>query len=164
MRLADFDQVMSYVKAEIVQRGLSVLEMNLDKPWGGYIRLQDTDARQFAAAYFPGRQFATFANLSPKFLMINPHARLSWQYHLRRNALWRVLSGPVAIKTSTDNFQPAEPTVLTRGQAVDFAAGVRHRLIGTDSYGIVTEIWQHIDPKHPSDEADLIRVEDDYGR
>ena len=27
-----------------------------------------------------------------------------------------------------------------------------------------SEIWQHTDAKHPSDEDDIIRVQDDYGR
>ena len=41
--------------------------------------------------------------------------------------------------------------------------GVRHRLIGLDDYAVVAEIWQHTD-KIPSDEEDIIRVQDDFGR
>ena len=42
--------------------------------------------------------------------------------------------------------------------------GERHRLIGLDDYCVVAEIWQHTDVNHPSDEDDIIRVQDDFGR
>jgi hypothetical protein len=42
--------------------------------------------------------------------------------------------------------------------------GERHRLIGLDDYGVIAEIWQHIDTENPSDEDDIVRVQDDYGR
>jgi hypothetical protein len=40
---------------------------------------------------------------------------------------------------------------------------MRHRLIGLDDFGVVAEIWQHTDAI-PSDEEDIIRVQDDFGR
>ena len=36
-------------------------------------------------------------------------------------------------------------------------------LIGLDNYSIVAEIWQHTDKNNPSDEEDIIRVQDDFG-
>lgn len=42
--------------------------------------------------------------------------------------------------------------------------GERHRLVGVDEWGIVAEIWQHTDAAHPSDEDDIVRVQDDFGR
>jgi hypothetical protein len=29
---------------------------------------------------------------------------------------------------------------------------------------LVAEIWQHTDPDHPSNEDDIVRVQDDFGR
>ena len=29
---------------------------------------------------------------------------------------------------------------------------------------MVSEIWQHTDPNNPSDENDIVRISDDYGR
>jgi len=29
---------------------------------------------------------------------------------------------------------------------------------------LVAEIWQHTDPKHPSNEEDIVRLQDDFGR
>ena len=42
--------------------------------------------------------------------------------------------------------------------------GERHRLIGLEGWGIVAEIWQHTDPENPSDEDDIVRLQDDFGR
>ena len=49
------------------------------------------------------------------------------------------------------------------GSQLKLNQGVRHRLIGLDDYAVVAEIWQHTD-KIPSDEEDIIRVQDDFGR
>ena len=39
-----------------------------------------------------------------------------------------------------------------------------HRLVGLSNWGIIAEIWQHTDPEKPSDEEDIVRVQDDFGR
>jgi hypothetical protein len=49
------------------------------------------------------------------------------------------------------------------GAQIKLNQGVRHRLVGLDDYGVVAEIWQHTDAV-PSDEEDIIRVQDDFGR
>ena len=40
----------------------------------------------------------------------------------------------------------------------------RHRLIGLDDWAIIAEIWQHTEKDNPSDEDDIVRINDDYGR
>ena len=47
---------------------------------------------------------------------------------------------------------------------IQLKQGERHRLVGLDNWGIVAEIWQHTDAANPSDEEDIIRVQDDFGR
>ena len=56
-----------------------------------------------------------------------------------------------------------EMKVYDVGSQLKLNQGVRHRLIGLDNYAVVAEIWQHTD-KVPSDEDDIIRVQDDFGR
>ena len=53
--------------------------------------------------------------------------------------------------------------VYYAGSQLKLNQGVRHRLVGLDDYAVVAEIWQHTD-KVPSDEEDIIRVQDDFGR
>jgi len=53
-------------------------------------------------------------------------------------------------------FNEADQIILQQGE--------RHRLIGLDEYCLVAEIWQHMDADHPSDEEDIIRLQDAFGR
>ena len=50
------------------------------------------------------------------------------------------------------------------GDIIRLKQGERHRLMGLDNWGIVAEIWQHIDVDNPSNEDDIVRVQDDFGR
>ena len=54
--------------------------------------------------------------------------------------------------------------VYNDGDQIILEQGERHCLIGLDNYSVVAEIWQHTDADHPSDEEDVIRVQDDFGR
>jgi mannose-6-phosphate isomerase len=97
-------------------------------------------------------------------LLVAPNKRLSWQYHFRRAEIWRVLVGPVKVATNSFSDEEAEPKTYQEGEIIVLQKGERHRLIGADNYGIVTEIWQHTDPENPSNEEDIVRLQDDFGR
>ena len=100
--------------------------------------------------------------MSPKILMIKPQVKLSWQYHNRRAEIWQVYQGKVGVVQSETDIE-TEMKVYDVGSQLKLNQGVRHRLIGLDDYAVVAEIWQHTD-KIPSDEDDIIRVQDDFGR
>ncbi|MFN5440657.1 MAG: phosphoheptose isomerase, partial [Flavobacteriia bacterium] len=93
--------------------------------------------------------------LSPKLLVVAAGQRLSWQYHNRRAEIWKVVQGTVGIVRSDDD---------TEGQTIKLAQGERHRLVGLDADAIIAEIWQHTDASNPSNEDDIVRVQDDFGR
>lgn len=145
---------------------LRATSTDFDRPWGGFFVIDEAQTAEFIAEYFPElprEQIERGANLTPKILVVAPGKRLSWQYHHRREELWRVVSGPVGVVTSTSDEQgPTNP--VQSGETVQFGTEVRHRLVGLDNWGIVAEIWQHTDPANPSDESDIIRVEDDFSR
>jgi mannose-6-phosphate isomerase-like protein (cupin superfamily) len=88
--------------------------------------------------------------------------KLSWQYHNRRAEIWQVYKGVVGIiQSQTDLENPME--TFNPGDQIKLEQGTRHRLVGLDDYGVVAEIWQHTD-SISSDEEDIIRVQDDFGR
>lgn len=95
-------------------------------------------------------------------MIVNPGARLSWQYHHRRAEIWQVYRGEVGIIRS-DNNTEGNWVRYKQGQQVKILQGQRHRLIGLEDFGIVAEIWQHTDSV-PSDENDIVRVQDDFKR
>ena len=57
-----------------------------------------------------------------------------------------------------------EIKVYSEGDQIVLKQGERHRLIGLNDCCVVAKIWQHTDADHPSDEDDIIRVQDDFGR
>ncbi|MEI6715121.1 MAG: phosphoheptose isomerase [Verrucomicrobiota bacterium] len=140
--------------------------MDQCRPWGGFYAINETHAREFCSAFFPELVFQEEqinGSISPKILIVEPHKKLSWQYHHRRSELWRSMGGDVGVVTS-DTDEQNDPVILKEQEVLQLAQGERHRLIGLETWGVVAEIWQHTDPAVPSDEDDIVRLEDDFGR
>ena len=153
-------------EALLTGQGFTFERTDFDRPWGGFFVIEEEQAPAFIARYFPGLESDDLIGgrkVSPKILVVAPDKRLSWQYHHRREEVWRVVEGPVAVAHGPDDEQPAPNTYQT-GDTIVLAKGERHRLIGLDAPGIVAEIWQHTDPDHASDEDDIVRLQDDFGR
>lgn len=146
--------------------GIVVVAIDDSRPWGEFFVVADQSMPTFLAAFFPGKKQHDISSglpLTPKILVVEPQRRLSWQYHYRREEIWTVLHGPVGVITS-ETDEPTTVRKLVSGSEIAFGAQIRHRLIGFESYGVVAEFWRHIDFKNPSNEADIIRVQDDFGR
>lgn len=157
-----FNSVESYLKT----LNLRIKSTDQSRPWGGFFVLQEGDAIAFARQFFddlPWNGNEPLGSLSPKFLLVAPQQRLSWQYHSRRAELWKLISGTAGIvRSNTDVQQAVRPMEI--GETVKLDCGERHRLVGLNNWGIVAEIWQHTDPANPSDESDIVRLQDDFGR
>ena len=139
---------------------------DFQRPWGGFIVIEDSQAQKFSNKFFKGLDVSTLkiaGKLSPKILIINPKSRLSWQYHIRRAEIWQVYKGSIGVVRS-DSDKEKDMKVFYEGEQIVIKQGERHRLIGLSNISIVAEIWQHTDPNNPSDENDIIRVQDDFGR
>jgi mannose-6-phosphate isomerase len=146
--------------------GFTIKSNDFERPWGGFLVIDEEQAQEFSNKFFEGLDINTLkigGKLSPKVLIVKPNARLSWQYHNRRAEIWQVFKGPAGIIRSDTNIEN-EMEIYNEGDQIILKQGERHRLIGLDDYSVVAEIWQHIDANHPSDEDDIIRVQDDFGR
>ena len=148
--------------------GLTVVSADLHRPWGGFYVVDNEQAQPFSDTFFDGLDVGSLRQtidgaLSPKLLIVHPKKRLSWQYHNRRSEIWRVLQGTVGIvRSSSDVEGPVE--LFSTGDFITLPCGERHRLVGLEEPALIAEIWQHTDPSHPSDEQDIVRVQDDFGR
>lgn len=143
-----------------------IVDKDIKRPWGGFLVIDENQSEQFIQIFFPGLsivEFKGFDKLSPKILLVAPGKRLSWQYHKRRAEIWRVIGGEAGIVVS-DTDEQTQVEKLELGESVSLKQGERHRLVGLDQWGVMAEIWKHTDPENPSDEEDIIRVEDDFGR
>ncbi len=160
------NEIFEKVEKTLNNQGFQIVSKDDSRPWGGFFVIEESQAQDFANQYFDGIDVEGLkigGKLSPKILLVAPEARLSWQYHHRRAEIWQVVDGVVGIKRSnTDEegelkeYQPKDQVKLQQGE--------RHRLIGLDQWGVVAEIWQHTDASNPSDEDDIVRVQDDFGR
>lgn len=157
-----FEQVAEYLH----QIDIKVVKFDDTRPWGGFFVLDENNAEKFIALYFPHltkEELNISGKLSPKILIVAPNKRLSWQYHHRRAEIWKLIGGVAGVITS-DTDEEKETTTLSIGDIIQLKQGERHRLIGLDGWGIVAEIWRHTDINNPSDEDDIVRVQDDFGR
>ena len=154
------------VKKHIESFGYKIMDYDFERPWGGFLVINEAQSQKFANQFFDGIPIDSLkigGKLIPKILIVNPKARLSWQYHHRRAEIWRVYRGTVGIIRSNDNDQKPILT-LNEGDQVRLNQGERHRLIGLQKQAMVAEIWQHTDPNNPSNEEDIVRLQDDFGR
>jgi len=147
-------------------QGFNIVNRDEGRPWGGFFVIEERQAPQFIKTYFPSlhlHDFEGFEKLSPKILMVAPGKRLSWQYHHRRSEIWRLVEGVAGVITSQTDEQGVVHQ-LAKGELVRLSCGERHRLVGLQGWGVLAEIWQHEDANNPSDENDIVRVQDDFGR
>ena len=148
------------------ENDFDITSLDKTRPWGGFFVIKEEQAGSFIKKFFQNideKDISTGHKISPKILIVQPGKKLSWQYHFRRAELWKVIGGEVGIvRSETDEENKMEK--YGEGSIIKLDQGERHRLIGLDMWGIVAEIWQHTDANHPSNEEDIIRLQDDYGR
>lgn len=165
----EYESFVHDVEKIAISAGYEIVEKNVSKPWGAYLRINSTQADDFVYEFFPGlspedaRLGVEGAELSPKFLIVKTGERLSWQYHDRRAERWRFLTDGAYRKSETD--EESERFDAKAGEVVQFQKGERHRLEGSkENIVLVAEIWQHVDTENPSNEEDIVRLSDDYAR
>ena len=154
------------VEKKIKSQNFKIIDNDLNRPWGGFFVISEENAQDFSNIYFNGlntEELNISGKLSPKILIIASNKRLSWQYHHRRSEIWKVVSGEIKVVTSHDNIERKEE-ILKEGAGFRLSKGERHRIIGTEENAVVAEIWIHTDKDNPSDENDIVRVQDDFDR
>lgn len=155
-----------YIEKKVRELGFRINSKDFNRPWGGFLVIDENQSDKFIKYFFENLDMSLITKgfkLSPKILIVKPLSRLSWQYHFRRSEIWKVFEGEVAVvRSENDNEQPKK--VFSKGSLITLKQGERHRLIGLNDFGVVAEIWQHTDVNNPSDENDIVRIQDDYGR
>jgi mannose-6-phosphate isomerase len=106
------------------------------RPWGKFRRYPHEDAG------------------SIKIITVNPGGVLSLQYHDRRDEFWVVLDPGLEMTVGDRVWTPAA------GEEIFIPRKAPHRVRNTGTAPArVMEIWIG-----RSDEADIVRLKDDYGR
>lgn len=148
------------------KHGFTLIKEDLRRPWGGFYVIDESQAEKFIKQFFQEENFEELnitGKLSPKILMVAPGKRLSWQYHNRRAEIWKCIEGKAGVVTS-DSDEEKHNHILKKGDIIKLKQGERHRLVGLNEWGVIAEIWQHTDAGNLSDEDDIVRLQDDFGR
>ena len=160
------EEVFKIVEIFLKNNDFKIESKDESRPWGGFYVIDEDQSKKFVDFFFKNTVEAHDSlqnKISPKILIVEKGKRLSWQYHNRRSEIWKIISGEAGVITSNSDKE-GELVEKRLNDIVILAGGERHRLVGLDSWGIIAEIWQHTVPGHPSDEEDIIRVQDDFGR
>ena len=161
------EEIRKEIKNDLEEKGLKISGEDFERPWGGFFKISDDRLEKFLSNYFSDIKLpfdVSKLNVSPKILVVAPEKKLSWQVHERRSELWRVVKGPVGVFTSDTDIQPDKMDVYNKNDLIELKLGTRHRLVGMDDWGIIAEIWVHTFPDNPSNEDDIRRISDDFGR
>ncbi len=159
-------EVFEKVQKYLGEHGFAIVNYDESRPWGGFYVIDEQQSQKFIDFFFSDvddSKKQTTGKISPKILIVEKEKRLSWQYHYRRSELWKVIGGEVGVIQS-ENDDEKDIRVKKINDIITLNQGERHRLIGLETWGIVAEIWQHTDENNPSDENDIVRVQDDFGR
>jgi len=139
------------------ENNLSFSLKDIDRPWGAFWHISpnslDTFLKLFFPDFNPDGQF-----ISPKILVVEPDKRLSLQLHHKRSEKWHVIDGPVKVILDNDEL------IVESGKTITIKTEGVHRLCGLEKAAIVAEIWIHQDPSNPSNEEDIVRLQDDFTR
>jgi mannose-6-phosphate isomerase len=85
-----------------------VASYDFNRPWGGFFVFEEERSQVFSNVYFDGLSIENLrlcGKLNPKFLLVRSGRRLSWQYHLRRAEIWKIIDGPVGVVKSADDIE-----------------------------------------------------------
>lgn len=161
------EEIMQTIEKYLGEEKLAIASRDFTRPWGGFFVIDESLSSHFIKLYFPHLQIADLSitgKLSPKILVVAPSQRLSWQYHHRRAEIWKLIGGVAGVVTSETDAEGALQK-LAMGEIIQLRQGQRHRLVGLpEGWGVIAEIWRHTDANNPSDENDIVRVQDDFGR
>lgn len=113
------------------------LHTTVHRPWGNYTILLKKDGFQI------------------KKITVNPHQRLSLQYHYHRSEHWVVVSGTAEVVNGDKTF------FVRTGESTFVQSGVKHRL---SNPGIMPLEVIEVQIGEYLTEEDIVRIDDDYNR
>ena len=155
-----------YTESFLFKNSFTIISKDISKPWGGYFLIEEKQSIKFLNFFFNRSKFKKIGSklkLTPKVLAIKPNKRLSWQYHNRRSEIWSIIKGDILVSKSINDIEE-NLICLEKGDQIKIDNKIRHRIVGTNNFSLVAEIWIHVDKSNPSDENDIIRLQDDFNR
>ena len=115
-------KIFEMLEKEVQEMGFEIEQKDLNRPWGGFFVISEKQIGEFKNRFFPElvlTQSQINQKLSPKFLIVAPEKRLSWQYHFRREEVWKLVAGTSGLVRSNTDEQ-TDPLEMKIGELVLF--------------------------------------------
>ncbi|MEH6307520.1 phosphoheptose isomerase [Olivibacter sp. CPCC 100613] len=162
MRISYKADFFEEVKRKITSQGFRIVGLDPSQSWGGSLMIDESQAQRFADLFFQdilqAQSIEYTSNPSkPKVLVIEPKQAIAWQYHQRRVEWWQVIAGEVGVIISDDD-EERKLLIKQPKDILELKPGKRHRLVGLDDWAVIAQLWNHVDLRYPSDDADVIRL------
>ncbi len=93
-----------------------------------------------------------------KLLYLNPNSQTSYQYHNKRDELWKVVEGSISLIINDDDDGENE-RILQKNDTVFIKRESKHKIINLDNQSVILEI-----SFGEFDENDIVRLSDIYDR
>ena len=116
------------IKDYIESLRFQVVSHDFERPWGGFLVIDESQAQEFSNKFFKALDVNTLkisGKLSPKILIVKPEARLSWQYHNRRAEIWQIYKGSAGIVRSNSDienemkvYNEGDQIILQQGESI----------------------------------------------
>ena len=113
--MASKEVIFNEVSEMLNQLSIKVEIIDTTRPWGGFFVVNENSAQLFIDHFFSELDKNIFENkrISPKILLVEPHKKLSWQYHFRRSELWKLIKGEAGIvRSETDELKDTQNMIL----------------------------------------------------
>ena len=108
-----------------------------NRPWGTFYVIHDEP------------------NYKLKRIEVNPHSRLSYQYHNKRSECWTIVEGEGIV--TIDGIEKK----IIKGESIKIELGTKHRIYNSSEEQL---IFIEVQTGLYFGEDDIIRIEDDYNR
>ena len=148
----------------ILENSLLVDDVDEHKPWGAYYRFAPNEKEKFLELFYKDVDIDAPGDIHSKILVFAPGKKLSLQYHERRDEVWLVLHGEVEAYYG-EGDELGEYNTYHVGEMFTYPANMRHKGGASGKgWAVVAEIWRHTDQDNLSNEEDIARISDDFGR
>ena len=81
------EYIINVIQHKLKKAGLVIRRIDLNRPWGGFFVIEESQSAAFVAEYFPGIDFTVTEQqlkMSPKILFVAPGRRLSWRSRIKQ--------------------------------------------------------------------------------
>ena len=144
---------------------INIADIDKNRNWSIFIVKDESHEQGFVNTYF-GRLYTSnlkiVGQLIPKTHLASTSKRFRWKYFHRRVEIWNNILSQLDVKRSFNEEEVLE--ILNVCDVVTIQKGIRHRLTSKKCNTFIADVWKNTDENNVSDECNIVRGQEDFGR